>query len=188
MMNKRPDSLIRDTFKSNLAFCDRSIRPSQFDPPIVWSSAMDKLQRLLDVHALQELKGRYFLFLDTKDWSRWLALFTEDATLLVDTAASTFGRDPKTLPKYVGLEAIRDLVVPSLDKTPTVHHGHAPIFEFQTETEASGIWAMEDIVEFKDNTVHGHGHYRETYRKVGGEWRFASVHLTRLRVVTTCRC
>jgi hypothetical protein len=33
--------------------------------------------------------------------------------------------------------------------------------------------------------VHGHGHYRETYRKVGGEWRFASVHLTRIRVVIT---
>jgi hypothetical protein len=131
-------------------------RPSQFDPPIVWSSPWDKLQPLLDVYALQELKGRYFLFLDTKDWSRWLA--------------------------------IRDLVVPSLDKTPTVHHGHTPIFEFQTETEASGIWAMEDIVEFTDNTLHGHGHYRETYRKVGGEWRFASVHLTRLRVVATDRC
>jgi hypothetical protein len=50
------------------------------------------------------------------------------------------------------------------------------------------IRAMEDIVEFTDNTVHGRGHYRETYRKVGEEWRFASVHLTRLRVVTTYRC
>jgi len=148
---------------------------------------MDNLQRLLDVQALQELKGRYFLFLDTKDWTRWLDLFTEDATLLVDTAAATLGRDPKTIPKYVGLKAIREFVVPNLDKTPTVHHGHTPIFEFQTDTEASGIWAMEDIVEFTDHTVHGHGHYRETYRKAGGEWRFASVHLTRIRVVTTSR-
>jgi len=148
---------------------------------------MDHLQKLLDVHALQQMKARYFLFLDTKDWSRWLDLFTEDATLLVDTAASTFARDAKTLPKVVGRDALREFVVPNLDKTPTVHHGHTPIFEFHSETEASGIWAMEDVVEFTDHTVHGHGHYRETYRKISGEWRFASVHLTRIRVVTTHR-
>jgi hypothetical protein len=148
---------------------------------------MNDLQKLLGVHALQQLKGRYFLFLDTKDWSRWLDLFTEDATLLVDTAASTFGRDPQTMPKIFGVKAIRDFVVASLEKTPTVHHGHTPIFEFQSDTEASGIWAMEDIVEFTDNTVLGHGHYYETYRQVSGQWRFASVHLTRVRVVTTFR-
>ncbi len=48
---------------------------------------------------------------------------------------------------------------------------------------ASGIWSMEDIVEFPDGTVlQGYGHYHETYRKVDGEWRIATLHLTRLRM------
>jgi hypothetical protein len=143
---------------------------------------VNDLQRLIDIQALQELKGRYFFYLDTKDWTRWLELFTEEATLVVDAAPSTLGRDPQTMPKVSGREAIRDFVVARLDRTPTVHHGHTPLFEFQSASEATGIWAMEDIVEFTGGTVHGHGHYRERYRKVHGEWRFASVHLTRLRL------
>ena len=47
------------------------------------------------------------------------------------------------------------------------------------ELEAS----MEDIVVAPDRSVvHGWGHYHETYRIIDGQWRFATVHLTRLRL------
>ena len=35
--------------------------------------------------------------------------------------------------------------------------------------------------------MRGFGHYRETYRKVDGQWRIATLDLTRLRVDFTCR-
>ena len=55
----------------------------------------------------------------------------------------------------------------------TCNHWHA----------LSGIWAMQDIVENNEVRALGHGHYHETYRKeADGQWRFASTHLTRLRV------
>ena len=56
---------------------------------------MDPLQHLIEHRALEHLKARYFFCLDTKDWPGWIGLFTEDATLLVDTGPYTLGRDPK---------------------------------------------------------------------------------------------
>ena len=67
-------------------------------------------------------------------------------------------------------------------RVQSVHHGHCPEIEVLSDTEARGIWAMEDIVEFTDGTLHGYGHYHETYRKEGGEWRIATLHLTRIRL------
>ena len=40
---------------------------------------------------------------------------------------------------------------------------------------------MADVIYYSDEMVlYGYGHYRETYRKEDGIWKFASVHLTRL--------
>ena len=35
-----------------------------------------------------------------------------------------------------------------------------------------------------DRSMHGYGHYHETYEKVDGEWRIKTIALTRLRVDT----
>lgn len=147
---------------------------------------MDPLQRLLELEELKNLKASYFFYLDTKDWESWLDLFTPDATLQWDSASSVRGRDGQTSPKYVGIEQIREHVAYGiLDPAQTVHQGHTPILELTSETTARGIWAMEDIVNSSDRVLHAYGHYRETYRKVDGKWKIASLHLTRLRVTTT---
>jgi hypothetical protein len=57
-----------------------------------------------------------------------------------------------------------------------------PEIELLSDTRARGVWAMEDIVDDGDRVVHGYGHYHDTYEKVGGDWRIASVHLTRIRM------
>ena len=67
---------------------------------------MDALQLLIEQRALERLKARYCFCLDTKDWDGWIALFTEDATLVVDTAPYTLGRDPKTEPMISGRQTI----------------------------------------------------------------------------------
>jgi hypothetical protein len=149
---------------------------------------MDPLKELIELEALKTLKARYFFFLDTKQWDSWLALFAPDATLKWDAAASTRGRDGQTGEMFVGIDQIRKHVVEGiLDPAQTVHQGHTPILELTSETTATGIWAMEDILTATDKgrTLHAYGHYRETYRKMDGKWRITSLHLTRLRVITT---
>jgi uncharacterized protein (TIGR02246 family) len=143
--------------------------------------AMDPVQQLIEADAIKRLKARYFRCLDTKDRDGWLGVFTEDVVLTFDTAVSTGGQDgrPATL---AGKQAVADFVTRDLATAQTVHQGHTPEIDFVSDTEARGIWAMEDIVDHGDNLMAGHGHYRETYRKQDGEWRIASVHLTRIRL------
>jgi uncharacterized protein (TIGR02246 family) len=146
---------------------------------------MDAIQQLIEVEAIRRLKARYWRCMDTKDYDGFAAVFTEDATLLFDSDVSTLGRDGKTNPIVRTRQGIRDYVSNSQRYATTVHQGHTPEIDILSETEARGIWTMEDIVERPDTTMHGHGHYHETYRKVNGEWLIATVHLTRLRVVNT---
>ena len=148
---------------------------------------MDPLQELTELEALKQLKGRYFYYIDTKQWDSWLGLFTADATLAWDSEVSTRGRDGQTT-AFTGLDAIREQVVGGiLDPTTSVHQGHTPVLEILSETEARGIWSMEDIVvaSHRRRVTHGWGHYHETYRKADGAWKITSLHLTRLMVEET---
>jgi hypothetical protein len=143
---------------------------------------MDLLEELAAYEELRRLKAGYFYYMDTKDWPSWLALFAPDASLHWDTAVSTRGRAANT-DGHIGRAAIEEYVVAGLKDTTSVHHGLTPLLELTSDTEARGIWAMEDIVVGPDRSItHGWGHYHETYRKIEGDWRFASVHLTRLRL------
>ena len=147
---------------------------------------MDTLQLLVELEALKRLKATYFYHIDHKNWDEWLALFTPDASLAWDGTVSTLGREGKLAGRHVGHAAIREFVIEkTLNPTVTVHQGHTPILDIISETEARGIWAMEDIVDTKGGLLHGFGHYHETYRKVNGEWKISSLHLKRIRLVIT---
>jgi hypothetical protein len=143
---------------------------------------MDDAQQWLELEAIKRLKARYFRCMDTKDWDGWREVFTEDASLEFDLAVSTLGRPGQPAPKLAGREAILAYVSKAFATNQTVHHGHMPELELLSDTRARGVWAMEDIVDDGDRIVHGYGHYHETYEKVGGEWRIATVHLTRIRM------
>ena len=143
---------------------------------------MDALQRLVELDALYRLKASYFRFFDTKDWDSWLGLFLEDAVLKADSAPMWEQNAPVLV--LNGRKAMADYLVPRSALRKTCHQGHTPEIDFQSDTEATGIWAMEDTLEYADHVVHGQGHYHEIYRKVNGAWRIASLHLKRLRVKT----
>ena len=59
-----------------------------------------------------------------------------------------------------------------------------PEITITSETTATGIWAMEDKLIWRDGSrLHGYGHYHETYRKgADGAWRIATLDITRLRL------
>lgn len=139
---------------------------------------------LVDVENIKQLKARYFRFLDTKNWTEWRKLFTDDLDIRVDVTTSEGDEEGGAYPPLPkGGDAFVTYMSEFL-KPPfrTVHHGHTCEITITGETTATGIWAMEDIVSaVPGETVWGYGHYHERYRKVDGQWRIAGFHLKRIR-------
>jgi hypothetical protein len=139
-----------------------------------------------EVEAIRQLKARYCRYLDTKDAESWSGVFTPDVRVLLDMAVSTGGADPMTAPPVAGVDNFVPAVLASLDGVATVHHCHTPEIALTSETTATGIWAMEDLLIYPDGReLRGAGHYHETYEKRDGAWRIKALHLTRtiLRVI-----
>jgi hypothetical protein len=132
-------------------------------------------EALRDVEAIKHLKARYCRHLDAKDWVSWRALFTDD---FVSELAVTGGRS------RLGADDFIAYTRSTLGKPSqcTVHHVHAPEISLTSMTTAHGVWGMTDLVRLLPAvTLHGHGHYHETYEKRDGQWRITSSRLTRLR-------
>jgi hypothetical protein len=139
---------------------------------------MDSLERLEAIEAIKQLKARYFRMLDTKDWPGFRDVFTED--VVIDTTQDA-GGEPS-----VGSDAFIPRLLDAIELATTVHHGHMAEIEITSPTTAHGVWAMEDLIRWPEGSpiesMHGWGHYVETYLKQDGGWRIKSLKLTRLRV------
>lgn len=130
--------------------------------------------RLTDLEEIKQLKARYFRLMDGKEWDAWGDVFTEDCCM--DSGG------PQS-PPQTGRGNIVAFVREAIDAMVTTHHGHMPEIAFQSDREASGVWAMFDFLEGPGYRMKGWGHYHETYRKCDdGCWRIASTRLSRLRV------
>lgn len=130
--------------------------------------------------AIAEVKARYCLTLDTKDWAGYADCFTEDLEL-------------DTRPSGGSLTTTRDealaIVRQAVETAHTCHHVHSPIMTFNADGSADVIWAMQDRVVWGPDgqfapglTGHtGFGHYHEHYvQQSDGRWRIARQKLTRL--------
>ena len=125
-----------------------------------------------DLEAIKQLKARYFRTLDTRDWAAFRAVFADD--VVIDTTES--GGELVT-----GADAFLAYLGQTLDGTTTVHQGHMPEIELTSDTTATGIWALHDIVMWPGGMrLDGFGHYHETYVKTADGWRIQSSKLTRL--------
>ncbi|BBX49390.1 nuclear transport factor 2 family protein [Mycolicibacterium poriferae] len=136
---------------------------------------MDRLTELTEIEAIKQLKARYCRLLDTKQWDAWRELFTDD--FVSDTSPSG-GTVINGADEFVAFVR-KHLGKPS---QPTVHQVHAPEIELVTATEATGVWALNDVVRLASGlNLNGYGHYHETYVKIDDRWRFKTSTLTRLR-------
>jgi hypothetical protein len=142
---------------------------------------VNDIDRLLAIEAIKQVKAWYFYGLDHRDWAIWRdRVWTQDGRLEVPEA------DIIVEP----LDTLIEWVARSTAEQVSVHHGHTPIIEFVSDTEAQVIWAMEDRLYRNEKNplaeqaryLHGFGHYRERYLKVEAGWRLRSSRLTRLRV------
>jgi len=134
----------------------------------------DEDRAMDDVEAIKQLKARYFRTMDTKDWTGMRLVFTSD--VVVDTTASGGG-------VVIGADEFIAFLRETLAEAVTVHHGHMPEIHVSSPTTASGIWALQDFIEWPDGSrLHGSGHYHETYEQADGAWRIKSSTLTRLHM------
>ena len=131
----------------------------------------------LEIEAIKQLKARYFRLMDTKEWLPFSQVFTDD--VVVDVS-----HDKHAPGDFIrGRANVVDFIRKAVGKAITVHHGHMPEIELLSPTEARGVWAMFDYVEFNPGRgIRGYGHYHEEYRKEAGQWHISKLKLTRLRV------
>ena len=133
-----------------------------------------------ELEELRQLKARYCRFLDTKDVEAWRGVFTPDVVVTLDMAVGVGGADPQTAAPIEGVDNFVPMVLGGLEGVATVHHCHTPELTLTSASTATGIWAMEDMLFFADDSrMHGAGHYHETYEKRDGSWRIKTLHLTR---------
>ncbi len=147
---------------------------------------MTTVQELLAIKAIERTKARYCRFMDTKRWDDWGMLFTEDATLDVSEDVT-----PEMGAQIVhGRSAIVAQVRAVVHTARTTHQVHSPEIDLISPIAAAGIWAMHDVVVWPEGvarplpgvrSLSGFGHYHETYSLAAGEWRIASLRLTRLQ-------
>ena len=134
-----------------------------------------------DIEAIKNLKARYYRSMDTKQWDGWRKVFAEDGSIDCTEEAPQNG-------VIVGREECIAFVSGQLEGVTTCHHGHMPEIELTSDTAATGIWAMEDHLWVSEGnplpyrSLHGYGHYHETYEKVDGAWYIKTLKLTRLRI------
>lgn len=145
---------------------------------------MTEQERLAAIEEIKQLKARYFRCMDTKDWAGLQAVFAPDAELDMRGEAADKSKAAEGL--VTGAANIADFIRNAVLDLVTVHHGHMPEIAITSATTATGIWAMEDLLRWPEGaairTLHGFGHYHETYRRLDDGWRIQSSRLSRLRV------
>jgi len=152
---------------------------------------MDAVSRLIAIEEIKQLKARYFRFVDTKDWEALRTIFCEDAEFDARAALSMdgHGKEGRAAESNAWIyrrgDVIVDFIKDAIGAARTVHHGHCHEIQIVSSDQASGVIAMEDQIWDETGqirTLHGCGHYHETYRRVDGGWRIHSSRLTRLYV------
>lgn len=122
---------------------------------------------LQELEAIKRLKYKYLRCLDQKRWPELATCFTPDAK-------SSYG-DGKYA--FDGRDAIMRFLETAMPRTMlTSHRVHQPEIELTSDTTATGIWALDDVViETKGEfTIRGAGFYRDEYVKVDGEWKIGA--------------
>jgi SnoaL-like protein len=149
---------------------------------------MDQLERLIAIEEIKQMKARYFRCVDTKDWQGFADVFTPDAEFHSTWVSNADGGIIR------GNQEIANIIGGQMEDLLSVHHGYMPEIDVTSSTTASGVWAMEDYLKRAGGegvrrsggsgtwSMHGFGHYHEIYEKVDGEWRIASLKVTRIRL------
>jgi hypothetical protein len=122
---------------------------------------------LVEIELIHQLKYRYVRFIDQKRWDDLAGLFTEDATASYGGGATNLDGRPAIL-AFLSTSMADEAML-------TSHKVHHPEITLLGPDEATGIWALDDVVILGGLglTVRGASFYDDRYAKVEGEWRIA---------------
>jgi hypothetical protein len=150
---------------------------------------MNELERVSATQEIMQLKARYFRGVDTSDGDLVKGMLAEDCVLDYMGCCT----DPKSGKDYIpamnvvmrGRSSWRSDGMSGLGII-SVHQGHNFEIEFTDQTCAKVIWSMTDRLWFPPgweySLMTGHGHYHETYQKIGAAWKLKTTRITRIRV------
>jgi hypothetical protein len=145
---------------------------------------MTDSEKLLAIEEIKQVKARYYRCMDSKDWPGFEAVFAPDATVDFTPPGGNVA-DWLASGRTNIVAFVRKVVEPAV----TVHHGHMTEVEVTSAITARAIFAMEDLIWWPEGswrrTLHGWGHYHETYEKIDGKWLIKTLRLTRLQVDQT---
>lgn len=145
------------------------------------------IDTLLALEDIRKLKARYFRCMDTHDWEGLGETFAIDCRFdphgALEENPDRSGTEP-----IRGREAAVAYISAGIGPITSAHFGHMPEIEILSETEATGIWSLADVLRTPTGepfaVFRGYGHYHETYTKADGTWRIASLQITRMLVET----
>ncbi|EGD54665.1 nuclear transport factor 2 family protein [Gordonia neofelifaecis] len=151
-------------------------------------------ERLEAIEAIKWTFSERLRCMDAKEWHIYPTLHTDDMVsetwggLPEDKQPDTDGEANHVVGPEALTAAIRGLLDGKFPVT-TVHQAHTPQIVLTSDTTATGIWAMEDMLWWTNGDheehLHGYGHYHERYRKVGDKWLISYRTLVRIRVDQT---
>jgi hypothetical protein len=142
---------------------------------------MSDVQRLMDIEAIKQLKARYLRYGDTRNWAEWRKLFTED----YEVEVMGVPRASPNLPNSASLKGLDNIIAAwssMLDSIVTAHQAILPEITFIDPDNASGIWALHEIIWMPTCRFEGWGHYHEDYVSTKDGWRIRKTKTTRLKV------
>ena len=126
---------------------------------------MDKLQMLLDIEEIKNLKHRYFRAIDMADFDLLDEVFAENIT--IDYRGGTYRWESE------GKNTIKESLRHAFhNQSAAMHTAHHPEIDILSETEATGKWYLQDIFyNFDlDSVTQGTALYEDKYIKVNERW------------------
>jgi len=134
----------------------------------------DKLQDLIDIEAIKQLKAMYCVCVANEDWDTFFTLFAEDLEFVMPTGDAF---TPRSAFYEVHKKSLQD------PKVWGVVRCFTPIITITGADTAKGMWAMEDVhvwPPFEGPRVghHGYGHYHEDYIRTSDGWKFQRIKVT----------
>lgn len=134
---------------------------------------------LVVVETIRRSKARYCRYVDTQNWPEFASLFSQSPTIRF------LGEDGTVLADFNSVDEFVSVTKAHLSRARTIHQVHNDEIEVISENEVRAIWSMEDYLVFPDvsdgrpASMHGYGHYHETWRLEEGQWRLAQLELRR---------
>jgi hypothetical protein len=130
------------------------------------TSLEERVRRLEDRAAIQELGVLYGFVMDERDEPGIRQIFCEDATLRSEDGVFAANGIDEIVTTYLGRFA-------KLGPTNHFSHGHVVRFDESDPDRATGLLASHAEVVRDGVAMQVALRYKDTYRRVDGRWRFA---------------